>query len=117
MPQNFGSIISRAILDKLSFDFYENGENRFVERVEFYNKLMEKVISQDKINNAFIAGGFFLKYKRDKKFNNNNKIDEMEMETQTLQIIGCAFYFAICCFILVLVANKLLFPQEVASVL
>lgn len=66
MPQNFGSIISRTILDKLSFDFYENGENRFVERVEFYNKLMEKVISQDKINNAFIAGGFFLKYKRDK---------------------------------------------------
>jgi hypothetical protein len=64
--QNFGSFISSAFLNKFKFDFYQNDENKFEERAEFYNDLMEEVVAPNKRENAFIAGGFFLKFKREK---------------------------------------------------
>ena len=72
---NFGCFISKKILDELSFDFYSNGKNILEERSKFYDKLIENVVSKKQLlqtnkksfrDTAFIAGGFFIKYKRDK---------------------------------------------------
>jgi len=63
--QNFGSFISQAILNKVTFDFYENGVNTFEIRIKFYNKLIEEVVAAEKTSDAFIAGGYFTKYQRE----------------------------------------------------
>ncbi len=54
---NFGSFISQTILNKVSFDFYENGQNTFQTWTKFYNKLIEEVILAEKTSDAFIADG------------------------------------------------------------
>jgi hypothetical protein len=64
--QNFGSFISQALLSKVSFDFYENGQDTFKTRAKFYDKLIEEVVSAENKKRAFIAGGYFIKYKREK---------------------------------------------------
>jgi len=73
--QNFGRFISQALLNRVSFDFYENEQNTFETRVKFYDKLIEEVVSAEKTDNAFIAGGYFTKYKRD-KFENAEQFEE-----------------------------------------
>jgi len=73
--QNFGSFISQALLSKVSFDFYENGQDTFETRSKFYDKLIEEVVPAEKTKRAYIAGGYFIKYKRD-KFENAEQFEE-----------------------------------------
>ena len=63
--QNFGSFILPTILNKESFDFYQNGQNNFQRRTKFYNEFIEEAVSAEKTSDAFIAGGYFIKSKRD----------------------------------------------------
>lgn len=54
--------IAEQLVQQASFDFYRDGKNMFRARTSVYNQLIEKVVSQKYISNAFIAGGFFTNY-------------------------------------------------------
>ena len=88
--QNFSSYISQALLNKVSFDFYENGQDTFKTRAKFYDKLIEEVVSAENKKRAFIAGGYFIKYKRSYSFI-KNAIRLNDKIICTLGEEGCKF--------------------------
>lgn len=66
MPQNFGCNMKRELANELDLDFWKDGKSIFEERARFYDALIAAVISTEYRPNAWIAGGYFIKYKKDK---------------------------------------------------
>lgn len=72
----YTKFISKKQLDKMSFDFYLNGKDKFKERAEFYDYVLRELINKKYLNDSFIAGDFFLKYQK-KEFDCEELYEEL----------------------------------------
>jgi hypothetical protein len=60
MDQKFGNAIAEHIFKNLSFDFDVFDINARIERLKFYDSILEEIVNEKFRENSFIAGGGFL---------------------------------------------------------